>query len=74
MHRVLKAGEQGKIATHIICLPVTYGPRAGPTTSLGVGYWLLTSNAKALGFVPYVGEGSAVVNTVGNSWLTNVYG
>lgn len=31
---------------------------------IGIGYTLITGNAKPLGYVPYVGEGSAILTTV----------
>ncbi|KIX93585.1 uncharacterized protein Z520_10763 [Fonsecaea multimorphosa CBS 102226] len=56
---VLEAGELGKIVTYIVCFAMTYGSNIGPVPNLGVAYNILTSNAKQLGFAPYVGDGSA---------------
>jgi len=67
--RVLEAGNRGKIITYIICFAVTYGPNLGPSRNLGVGETILTSNAIAKGFVPYVGDGSAIVSTVGDGGI-----
>lgn len=62
--RVLQAGERGKIITYIVCSAITYGPNTGPSPNLGVAYNIFTSNAKAHGFVPYVGDGTAVASAV----------
>ena len=64
MRRVLEAGERGKIITYIVCLAITGGNNIGPVPNLGVGYNIFTSNAKAHGFVPYVGDGTAFASTV----------
>lgn len=62
---ILEAGQRGKIITYIVCLAVTYGQNVlGSSANLGVGYVILTGLAKSLGFVPYIGEGTAVVSTV----------
>ncbi|ETI27423.1 hypothetical protein G647_09613 [Cladophialophora carrionii CBS 160.54] len=61
---VLEAGELGKIITYIVCFAMTYGPNIGPVPNLGVAYNILTSNAKQLGYAPYVGDGTAVASTV----------
>ena len=42
---------------------MVYGGAAVEAPSGGVGYALLTENARGLGYVPYVGDGSAVVST-----------
>jgi hypothetical protein len=66
--RVLEAGERGKFVTYIVCLAVTYGQNAiAPSENLGVGYSLITGNAIGIGYVPYVGEGTGVVSTVGQA-------
>ena len=61
---VLEAGVENSVDTYIVCPSVVYGGADVNATSLGVGYSLLTGNAKPLGYVPYVGEGTAVVSTV----------
>ncbi|KAI0485307.1 hypothetical protein GGR56DRAFT_681511 [Xylariaceae sp. FL0804] len=62
---ILDAGNEGKVDTYIACLAIVYGRvDDGPSPSLGVGYNILTSMAKPLGFVPYVGDGTAVAATV----------
>jgi len=47
-----------------VCEALTYGSAPSPYPSLGVGYKLLTGNAISLGYVPYVGDGSAVLSVV----------
>lgn len=42
---------------------MVYGGAAVQATSPGVGYSLLINNARGLGYVPYVGDGSAVLST-----------
>ncbi|KAH0831669.1 hypothetical protein AYO21_01867 [Fonsecaea monophora] len=75
---VLEAGERGKIITYIVCFAMTYGPNIGPAPNLGVAYNLLTSNAKKQGYVPYVGDGSAVASLIhvgdGVPFLTKIVG
>jgi hypothetical protein len=61
---VLDAGNEGSIKTYIVCEALTYGSAPGPFPALGVGYKILTGNAISLGYVPYVGDGSAVLSTV----------
>lgn len=49
---------------------MTYGQNAlGAKSNLGVGYSILTGNARQLGYVPYVGDGTAVASTVGPSTI-----
>jgi NAD dependent epimerase/dehydratase family enzyme len=43
---------------------MTYGPNISPVPNLGVAYNILTSNAIAAGFAPYVGDGTAVASTI----------
>jgi nucleoside-diphosphate-sugar epimerase len=59
---ILEAGVRGKIITYIVCFGITYGANIGPVPNKGVAYNILTMNAQAHGFVPYVGTGSAVAN------------
>jgi hypothetical protein len=62
--RVLTAGQSGEIGTYIIFPSGLYGLPAGPAKSLGTIQSLMISTSKKLGFVPYVGEGTAIFNTV----------
>lgn len=48
----------------MVSFPVTYGGAAVGAPGIGVGYSLVTGNAKPLGYVPYVGNGSAILSTV----------
>lgn len=59
---VFEAGEQG-LETYIVCPSVVYGTAAVGAKSVGVGYLLILENAKSLGFVPYIGDGSAILST-----------
>jgi hypothetical protein len=61
---ILDAGNEGSINTFIVCEALTYGVAEGPLPSLGIGYKILTGNAKSVGFVPYVGDGSALLSVV----------
>ncbi|EXJ90607.1 hypothetical protein A1O1_03710 [Capronia coronata CBS 617.96] len=61
---ILEAGERGKIITYVVCIGMTYGPNTGPSSSLGIAYTILTYNAKQHGFVPYVGDGTAVASMI----------
>ncbi|KAI1045733.1 hypothetical protein LB505_009324 [Fusarium chuoi] len=61
---VLEAGNgDDGIDTYIVCPSVVYGGASISSPILGVGYKLITGNAKPLGHVPYVGEGTAVLST-----------
>ncbi|KAI1264024.1 hypothetical protein F5Y18DRAFT_437215 [Xylariaceae sp. FL1019] len=60
---VLQAGAESGLDTYIVCPSVVYGGAAIDAPGLGVGYTLLTGNAKPLGYVPYVGEGTALLST-----------
>jgi len=65
---VLEAGKgDDGIDTYIVCPSVVYGGASISSPILGIGYKLLTGNAKPLGYVPYVGEGTAVISTVRTS-------
>lgn len=64
VHSVLKAGEEGAVDTYVVCPSVVYGTAAVGAKTVGVGYQLILGNAKPLGYVPYVGDGSAVLSTV----------
>jgi hypothetical protein len=61
---VLEAGAENDVDTYIVCPSVVYGGADVSASTLGVGYSLLTGNSKPLGYVPYVGDGTAVVSTV----------
>ncbi|KAI1317715.1 hypothetical protein F5Y16DRAFT_419476 [Xylariaceae sp. FL0255] len=60
---VLEAGATGDIDTFIVCPSVVYGRASVESPGIGVGWQLITSNAKSLGYVPYLGDGSAVLST-----------
>ncbi|KAI0141238.1 hypothetical protein GGR57DRAFT_419478 [Xylariaceae sp. FL1272] len=60
---VLQAGAETGLETYIICPSIVYGGAAIDAPGIGVGYSLLTGNAKPLGYVPYVGEGTALLST-----------
>lgn len=47
-----------------MCEALTYGSAPSPFPSLGIGYKLLTGNAISLGYVPYIGDGTAVLSAV----------
>ncbi|KAJ4002782.1 hypothetical protein NW752_009436 [Fusarium irregulare] len=51
------------IDTYIVCPSVVYGGASAGVKTMGVGYNLLTGNAKPLGYVPYVGDGTAILST-----------
>jgi nucleoside-diphosphate-sugar epimerase len=61
---VLNAGKSGKIATYIVFPPILFGRSAGPVRALGVIQLLMHQKALELGFVPYVGAGTALVNSI----------
>jgi nucleoside-diphosphate-sugar epimerase len=58
---VLKAGESRDVDTYIMCPGIIYGGAAVGSLTIGLGYSGITSLAKAAGYMPYVGDGSAVV-------------
>lgn len=62
---VLEAGADNAVETYIVCPAVVYGGASVSAPTMGVGYSLITGNAKPLGYVPYVGDGTAVLSTVG---------
>lgn len=61
---VLEAGTNNAVETYIVCPSVVYGGASISSPTMGIGYGLITGNAKPLGYVPYVGEGTALVSTV----------
>lgn len=60
---VLEAGSTSDIDTYIVCPSVVYGGAEIRASTQGVGYSLITGNAQGLGYVPYIGDGSAIVST-----------
>ncbi|KAM0543303.1 hypothetical protein ACHAPJ_012387 [Fusarium lateritium] len=60
---VLEAGAVDGLDTYIVCPSVVYGGASVSATTMGIGYQLIVGNAKPLGYVPYVGDGTAVVST-----------
>lgn len=61
---VLEAGADNAVETYIICPSVVYGGASASSPTMGIGYSLIVGNAKPLGYVPYVGDGTAVLSTV----------
>ncbi|KIW78506.1 hypothetical protein Z517_08343 [Fonsecaea pedrosoi CBS 271.37] len=59
---VLTAGKTSNIGTYIVFPSGIYGEAAGPIPALGVIQLIYREKAKELGFVPYVGDGSALFN------------
>ncbi|KAM0360488.1 hypothetical protein ACHAP4_002569 [Fusarium culmorum] len=55
--------EAKGIDTWIVCPSVVYGGASTASKTMGIGYSLLTGNAKPLGYVPYVGDGTAILST-----------
>ncbi|KAG8666719.1 hypothetical protein FPOAC2_11840 [Fusarium poae] len=55
--------EAEGIDTWIVCPSVVYGGASTGSKTMGIGYGLLTGNAKPLGYVPYVGDGTAILST-----------
>lgn len=60
---MLKAGAEGVVDSYIVCPSVIYGGASIDAKGLGIGYQLVIGNAKPLGYVPCVGDGSAVAST-----------
>lgn len=58
------------IDTYIVCPSVVYGGASAGVKTMGVGYSLLTGYAKPFGYVPYIGDGTAILSTVCHSHLT----
>lgn len=61
---VLEAGADNALDTYIVCPAIVYGGASISSPTMGIGYALVTGNAKPLGYVPYVGDGTAVLSTV----------
>jgi nucleoside-diphosphate-sugar epimerase len=63
---VLEAGKTGKLNTYLLFPSGTYGHSLGPVpgTALGVIQLLYKLQAQQLGFVPYVGEGSSLFQSL----------
>jgi hypothetical protein len=64
INRVIEAGKEGTINTYMIIPSGVYGTSTGPVKALGTIQYLMHEKVKELGFVPYVGEGSTIFNTV----------
>lgn len=62
----MEAGKTGKLNTYIIFPSGVHGRSLGPTpgTALGVVQLLYKFQAQQLGFVPYVGDGSALFQNI----------
>ncbi|KAF4972707.1 hypothetical protein FSARC_772 [Fusarium sarcochroum] len=60
---VLEAGAVDGLDTYIVCPSVVYGGSSILAPTMGIGYQLITGNAKPLGYVPYVGDGTAILST-----------
>lgn len=60
----LEAGATDSLDTSIVCPSVVYGGASVSSPAMGVGYSLIIGNAKPLGYVPYVGDETAVLSTV----------
>ncbi|KAG9906208.1 NAD(P)-binding protein, partial [Aureobasidium melanogenum] len=60
---VLEAGADNALDTYIVCPAIVYGGASISSPTMGIGYALVTGNAKPLGYVPYVGDGTAVLST-----------
>lgn len=61
---VLEAGAAHDVDTYIVCPSVVYGGSSVSSSTMGIGYSLITGNAKPLGYVPFVGDGTALLSTV----------
>jgi hypothetical protein len=61
---VLEAGAEAAVDTYVVCPSVVYGGASISAPTGGVGYSLVAGNAKSLGYVPYIGDGTAVISTV----------
>jgi nucleoside-diphosphate-sugar epimerase len=61
---VLNAGKSGKIGTYLIYPPIMFGRSAGPVRALGVIQLLMHEKALELGFVPYIGAGTTLTNSI----------
>ena len=64
---VLGAGKTGKINSYIVFPSGIFGrshPQPGLKPALGVAQLLMHAKALELGFVPYVGEGSTIFNSL----------
>jgi hypothetical protein len=61
---VLAAGAEAAVDTYVVCPSVVYGGASISAPAGGIGYSIIAGNAKSLGYVPYVGDGTAVISTV----------
>jgi nucleoside-diphosphate-sugar epimerase len=60
----LNADKDGKIGTYIVFPPIIHGESVGPIRALGIIQLLMREKARELGFIPCVGEGSAITNSL----------
>jgi hypothetical protein len=65
---VLEAGAEAAVDTYIVCPSVVYGGASISAPTAGIGYSIIAGNARSLGYVPYIGDGTAVISTVSLSW------
>lgn len=68
---VLEAGKDGRINAYVIFPSGVYGQSVGPIKALGVIQLFMAMKAKELGFVPYVGAGTSIFNSVCLSLLSS---
>ncbi|KAF2429670.1 hypothetical protein EJ08DRAFT_717078 [Tothia fuscella] len=61
---VYEAGKSGTIETYVIYPPIIYGRAAGPVSALGIIQYFMHLKVKELGFIPYIGDGTAITNAV----------
>jgi hypothetical protein len=61
---VLEAGAEAAVDTYVVCPSVVYGGASISAPTAGIGYSIITGNAKSLGYVPYIGDGTAMISTV----------
>ena len=63
-NRVLEAGKTGEVNTYIIFPSGVYGRSVGPKKALGIIQLLYKLQAEEVGFVPYIGEGSGIFQSL----------
>jgi nucleoside-diphosphate-sugar epimerase len=64
VNRVIEAGKSGEVITYIIFPSAVYGKSLGPKQAPGVIQLLAKLQAEELGFVPYIGEGSSILQSL----------
>lgn len=64
LNRVIEAGNAGYANTYIIFPSGVYGRSLGPKPVPGVIQLLAKLQAEELGFMPYIGEGSAIFQSL----------